>query len=223
MGKQISKKNDKAVGEKGKFAATLEPIVTYTGVTMYPLAPKKSDFRITDIAHALSMMTRASGHFTTFFSVGQHCLNCSIEGEARGYSKRLQLALLLHDATEAYISDLTRPVKAGLPKYREIEDKLSETIFEAFGLYKFEKEEEKMVKEVDDDMLLYEFAHLHISGGLKGTYHLKQNHSLAFRNMKDVENEYIERFQYLIHMKCDHESEKDNITVESEDGNDRGY
>ena len=88
--------------------APLEPICTFTNVVMYPLNPRKEDFRISDIAHALSLMTRANGHFLHFYSVAQHCLNCSYEAEARGYSRRMQLALLLHDASEAYLSDVTR-------------------------------------------------------------------------------------------------------------------
>lgn len=176
-------------------------IVTYTGVRMSPFKPQKSNFRISDIAHALSLMTRANGHFNTFYSVAQHCLNCSYEGEARGYSKRMQLALLLHDATEAYVSDVTRPVKAGFPEYRDMEERLNTVIFESFGLYKFTKEEKKMVKEVDDDMMYYEFEQLHISGGLGPKYSLKTRPGLEFVPMDRVEQEYIERFQFLINMK----------------------
>ncbi|MEE0776094.1 MAG: phosphohydrolase [Bacillota bacterium] len=175
----------------------LEPIRTYTNVVMYPLNPRKEDFRISDIAHALSLMTRANGHFTTFYSVAQHCLNCSYEAEARGYSRRMQLALLLHDASEAYLSDLTRPVKAGITQYREIENHLNDILFEAFGIFNFEKEEKKMLREIDDDMMYYEFENLHISGGFHKEYHLRKEHPLAFRDMAEVEDEYIRRFQAL--------------------------
>ena len=175
----------------------LEPICTFTNVVMYPLNPGKEDFRISDIAHALSLMTRANGHFLHFYSVAQHCLNCSYEAEARGYSRRMQLALLLHDASEAYLSDVTRPVKAGMPRYREIEAHLSEVLFDAFGIFHFEKEEKKMLREIDDDMMYYEFEHLHISGGFRKEYHLKQKHPLEFRDMAEVEDEYIKRFQAL--------------------------
>jgi 5'-deoxynucleotidase YfbR-like HD superfamily hydrolase len=50
------------------------------------------------------------------------------EAKSRGYSNRIQLACLLHDASEAYLSDVTRPVKAELPQYKEIEAPLQETI-----------------------------------------------------------------------------------------------
>lgn len=182
-------------------------ILTYTGVRMSPFQPQKKDFRISDIAHSLSLLTRANGHFDIFFSVAQHCLNCSYEGEARGYSKRIQLGLLLHDATEAYISDVTRPVKAGFPDYNQMEERLNTVIFEAFGLYKFENEEKKMVQEIDDDMLAYEFANLHIAGSLGHNYKLRTKPQLVFRAMDEVEREYIDRFQYLINVKDAAETE----------------
>ena len=76
---------------------------------------------IADIAHPLSFLTRANGHFAQFYSVGQHCIQCAKEASARGYNDRLALACLLHDASEAYLSDITRPVKKNLPGYRDVE------------------------------------------------------------------------------------------------------
>ena len=92
-------------------------IKTFTGVMIDPLRPEPEKLRIADIAHSLSMLCRANGHFKTFYSVGQHSINCMKEAQARGYSPRLQLACLLHDGSEAYLSDVTRPVKHELPKY----------------------------------------------------------------------------------------------------------
>ena len=94
-------------------------IKTYTGIMIDPLHPDADQIVITDIAHALSMLCRANGHFKSFYSVGQHSINCIQEAKARGYSRKVQLACLLHDASEAYLSDVTRPVKAELPRYRE--------------------------------------------------------------------------------------------------------
>ena len=67
-----------------------------------PLHPNTDLIDIEDIAHALSMLCRANGHFKSFYSVGQHCINCAKEAKARGYSSFVQLACLLHDASEAY-------------------------------------------------------------------------------------------------------------------------
>lgn len=96
-------------------------IYTYSKIKFYPLEPVKKDILIIDIAHALSLMTRANGHFKHFYSVAQHSINCYKEAKSREYSTKVQLGCLLHDASESYISDLTRPVKKNLSEYFVIE------------------------------------------------------------------------------------------------------
>ena len=86
-------------------------ITTYTGKHFDPTHPDEELICIEDIAHALSLLCRGNGHVRTFFSVGQHCILCAKEAEARGYSGRLILASLLHDASECYMSDVPRPFK----------------------------------------------------------------------------------------------------------------
>ena len=78
-------------------------ITTYGGTHFMPMEPEAADIHITDIAHALSLLCRGNGHVKHFFSVGQHCVNCALEAMARGYSRRVCLACLLHDAGEAYL------------------------------------------------------------------------------------------------------------------------
>jgi len=79
---------------------------------------------IKDIAHALSLICRGNGQVKTFFSVGQHCINCAREALARGYSRRVAFACLLHDASECYLSDVPRPFKKTLSGYKEQEKNL---------------------------------------------------------------------------------------------------
>ena len=134
-------------------------ITTYSKVHIRPLAPKPEEICIEDIAHSLSLMTRANGHFPRFYSVGQHCIHCCEEAHARGYSVRVQLACLLHDASEAYLADITRPVKQHLPKYREIEDILQKAIFRKY-LGELSEEEKKLWRLLDDTLLYYEFDHM---------------------------------------------------------------
>ena len=81
-------------------------ITTYGGIHFFPLEPEADKIEITDVAHALSLICRGNGHVKTFFSVGQHCIHCALEAEARGYGNRIALACLLHDASEAYMSDV---------------------------------------------------------------------------------------------------------------------
>ncbi|MBR4027596.1 MAG: hypothetical protein IKJ01_08630, partial [Lachnospiraceae bacterium] len=92
-------------------------ITTYSGTHFTPTHPDIHTIHITDIAHALSLICRGNGHVKTFFSVGQHCIHCALEAEARGYSKRVILACLLHDASECYMSDVPRPFKQYLTEY----------------------------------------------------------------------------------------------------------
>ena len=75
------------------------------------------------------------------------------EAIARGYSRRVQLACLLHDASEAYLSDVTRPVKKELPRYLEIEEPLQALIWQMFLGQPLTKEEYTQVFAIDDDIL----------------------------------------------------------------------
>ena len=135
-------------------------IKTYTGVMFDPLSPDTELIDIADIAHALSMLCRANGHFRSFYSVGQHSINCMREAKARGYSEKMQLACLLHDASEAYLSDVTRPVKKELPKYLEIEKPLQDAIWNKYLAEPLTREEYGCVFEIDDAVLYHEFAAL---------------------------------------------------------------
>lgn len=134
-------------------------IITYSKVRFTPLEPMMEDIKAEDIAHALSLMTRANGHFSEFYSVAQHSINCKKEAEARGYSKRVAAACLLHDASEAYLSDITRPVKKNLEDYHIIENRLQNLVYKKFLGEILTEEEALQVDAVDDGLLYYEFDH----------------------------------------------------------------
>ena len=89
---------------------------TYTGKKFYPYDPRPEQICIEDIAHGLSMLCRFAGQCRFFFSVAEHSI-----AVAHLLPANLKLFGLLHDASEAYLADLPRPVKAGLPEYRAIE------------------------------------------------------------------------------------------------------
>lgn len=132
-------------------------ITTIGGRSFDPLAPAAEDIDIGDIAHSLSLICRANGHFREFFSVARHCINCAKEAAACGYSARVQLLCLLHDATEAYIGDMTRPLKRQLPYYCECEALLHGRILERFGIPSEDPSESGAVRKIDDSMLYHEF------------------------------------------------------------------
>ena len=105
---------------------------TYTGRQFWPLDPRADEVDINDIAHSLSNMCRFAGHVRRFYSVAEHCVRVSWLAPVE--NPRLALAALLHDATEAYVVDVPRPLKRFLSGYKEIEDRVARAVEERFGL-----------------------------------------------------------------------------------------
>ena len=173
-------------------------ILTYSQIKFYPLNPVLEDIKIEDIAHALSLMTRANGHFHSFYSVAQHSINCSKEAQSRGYSERVQLACLLHDASECYLSDITRPVKRNLSEYCLIEERLQNMIYHKFGIGDLSEEEQEKVKEVDDALLHIEFETLMGSHLYSTSPYRAMEHDLSQRDFVHVEKEFLVRFHRLM-------------------------
>lgn len=127
-------------------------IQTFSGRKFYPLNPSPGDVRIDDIARALSMMCRYNGHVARFYSVAEHSVRVSRIVYERTGDTQLALWGLLHDASEAYLNDITRPVKhqPALAEYRRIEKLLQATICKMFGL---PEQEPIAVTEVDYEIL----------------------------------------------------------------------
>ena len=172
-------------------------IITYKKIRFTPLDPKPEDIYIEDIAHALSMLCRANGHYDSFYSVGAHCINCYEEACARRESTRVRLACLLHDATESYISDVTRPVKRNLSNYVEIEAKLADIIYQKFLGSPLTEYEQKMVGIIDDAMLYYEFFEFTAEKLLEEPPYVAATPDFYRGTMKQVEEEYLHIFNSL--------------------------
>jgi uncharacterized protein len=106
-------------------------IQTYSGKKFYPQHPTNETIDIIDIAHALSQQCRFTGHTKYFYSVAQHSLLVS-------YLCQPENALfgLLHDASEAYICDISSPIKrlTALATYRALEKVVQQAICIKFGL-----------------------------------------------------------------------------------------
>lgn len=102
------------------------------GAWINPLNPNPELIHIEDIAHALSMVCRFTGHVRRFRSVAAHSLLvCDLVSPAA------KLAALLHDASEAYLHDLSAPIKEGSAlglHYREAEARVQAAIYARFGL-----------------------------------------------------------------------------------------
>ena len=109
-------------------------IGTYTGHWFYFKDPRAGDFWIEDIAHALSNNCRYNGHVKQFYSVAEHCWWVSHHVPAED-----ALAGLMHDAAEAYTSDIPSPMKWHINQQadnllHDLEETVDKAIFEQFGL-----------------------------------------------------------------------------------------
>lgn len=129
-------------------------IQTYTGKEVFPLSPDASAIDIRDIAHSLALQVRFAGHTAEPYSIAQHSVLVS-------YMVPKQYALwgLLHDASEAYLVDLPRPIKhhPAMAAYRDAEAVLMKAVCDHFCL---EYPEPPSVKAADRVILYLEIQQL---------------------------------------------------------------
>lgn len=102
-------------------------ILTYSGLVLDLLDPKPEMICIEDIAVGLSREFRFANQTVAPYSVAQHCYMVSSL-----VPTQFALHGLLHDAAEAYIKDIPSPLKTCLKSYEEIENKLTDAIYEKF-------------------------------------------------------------------------------------------
>ena len=172
-------------------------ISTINHIRFDPTCPEWNDIEIGDIAHALSYISRANGHFMKFFSVARHCLNCAEEARARGYSERVQLLCLLHDAAEAYIGDMTRPLKKKIPEFSEIERAYQKIIFSKFISEQLTDDERAKAREIDDAMLYHEFLKYNGEILLEYEPELHIDIDSGVKSVDETKAEFLEKFAEL--------------------------
>lgn len=121
-------------------------MTTYTGKKFHYKNPTPDEICIEDIAHHLSLICRYTGAVRVFYSVAEHSIKA-----AEIVPEHLRLSALLHDAAEAYINDISRPVKYS-HRLDETERSISKVINSKFGITPDVPE----IKEVDSVLLATE-------------------------------------------------------------------
>lgn len=116
--------------------------------------PDPASIEIGSIAAALGKICRFGGHCPNFYSVAEHCVHATALAERYGFTGEALQAVLLHDAAEAYVGDMVKPLKNLIPQYVTAEKQMEEAIQIAFRI-DFEKWS-NVVKRFDRAMLKVE-------------------------------------------------------------------
>lgn len=169
-------------------------ICTFSGNVFDFENPWASTFSVHDIAHALSQICRFTGHTQRFYSVAQHSVHVS-EIVPREHA----LAGLMHDAAEAFIGDMSSPLKRMIPQYKEIEHRIESAVLNRFGLY---LPLHPCVKEADLIMLKTEQRDLMHAGSRLVPWHAADQYQPLLANIEpwtpyDAYHRFLLRFQEL--------------------------
>ncbi len=141
-------------------------IETFSGKMIYPLKPEENDIIIDDIAHSLSMQCRFNGHCKCFYSVAEHSVNTAKVAEMLFPNiPQIVIFSLLHDASEAYLCDIPRPIKSSFTDYLDWEKRLSDVILNKFAYRIPSEKEEELILKADNIMLATESYELTFSKG----------------------------------------------------------
>ena len=168
-------------------------IQTYSGIRFTPTNPNSDAIVIQDIAHSLSLQCRFSGHSKSFYSVAQHSILVSYECDPGE-----ELWGLLHDASEAYLVDIPKPLKASgkFDAYLEFEKNMMKAICNRFGL---DVQEPSSVKKADYKLLCTEARDLLVEPRKDG-FDLSESlpYTIVPLSPKDAEKEFLKRFFELV-------------------------
>jgi len=152
-----------------------------------------ADITIKDIAHALANICRFGGHGKEFYSVAQHSVYVSQIVPAVDAR-----AGLMHDATEAYIGDMVRPLKGLIPAFGEFEDRLWRIIAGKYGL---PMELPETVHEADDIALAIEARDLMDTDPRTWGLKAPPDGARIFQPWEPefAEKQFLDRWEYLEH------------------------
>jgi hypothetical protein len=130
------------------------PVGTFSGRRLHPLDPRPEEVTVEDVAHGLGNTCRYGGQCQFYYSVGTHSIYVSSELAEHGPA--MALYGLFHDAAEAYITDVPRPLKRELDGYDRIEEDILEAVWDRLGVSAPTDEQWEAVMAADDRLFRYE-------------------------------------------------------------------
>lgn len=139
-------------------------VQVHSGRRYYLFDPRPEEIDIEDIAHGLAHICRYNGHTIQHYSVAEHSV--LVARRIPSTITDVRLAALLHDAAEAYLGDVTRPLKMCLPNYKLLEAVANKAISAHFGLHD-DLLTTLIVKRADEEVFSSEASQV-MSGGAKG-------------------------------------------------------
>ena len=175
-------------------------IRTFTGKQFYFDRIEENEIDIRDIAHALAMNCRWTGHVKSFYSVAQHS-----EYVSKMVPAAHALAGLLHDASEAYMHDTPSPLKwhlkqQGFTAFSELETRIDKHIFDQFKL-PYPRAAE--IKNADLRMLATEHRDLMLNGHEMEVKYLQKPYQFTIQpwSPEQAEQEFLERYRSLTELR----------------------
>ncbi len=116
------------------FGCVSNTIKVAAGHYVNLVAPDPASIEVQSIAAALSKVCRFGGHCPQFYSVAEHSIHATAMAASEGFGGDALVAVFLHDAAEAYIGDMVKPLKVTMPQYGEAEQRMEAAIEAAFGI-----------------------------------------------------------------------------------------
>jgi hypothetical protein len=172
---------------------------TNSGKKFYFHDVEKSYIDINDIAHALSHMNRFCGHTDFPYSVAQHSVLVYEALKQQGFESRLDILAhgLLHDASEAYLGDVTRPLKELLPEYKAIEDRVQKEIYKRLGMPALSEGALKIVDKYDEYVFRNEIGQV-ITSDVFEDYLVLREMKVEYINPIEAKRRYLKAYNELV-------------------------
>lgn len=169
-------------------------VETYTGGQFDLFEPDPDEVRRQDIAAGLAHTCRFGGHCKNFYSVAHHSIHVS--RELSDETPRIRLIGLLHDAGEAYLGDIPRPLKAKFDLFDQIEEQILDAVWSASEIHPPTDDEWGKVMAADDRLLAYEATNI-LEDGSWAESSRDLGYALQSHSCEEIRNEFLARWESL--------------------------